>query len=382
MSRRVVFAVLAIVGVLALIYVGAGGSLPGASRATPTPVVTGSELDNLVVASGTLLPSKRANLAFRIPGMAVQVTAKAGDVVKEGDVLLRLEAGELEAAVAGAKASLSAAQAALVEMKAGASKEEAAVAQASVEAAKAQLARVKAGATVEDIAIARANVTRAEANLRGAQSAYDGVKGMGNAGMLPESHAMNQATMDLDIARSQYDRLVKGATAEEIRVAESSVLAAQAGLDRVKAGARPETVAVGQARVDQAQAAVLQAQASLASATLTAPFAGTVAAVNVNPGETVAAGTPVITLGDLANLRLETDDLSETSVGKVKIGQSVSVAFEALPARDFRGRVTKIAPIATQKQGGTNYTVTIEVEGLDASLRWGMTGHIEINTKQ
>ena len=382
MSRRTIVAGLAILGVIALVYVGMNGGLSGTSRATPTPVMTGSDLDNLVVASGTLLPSKRANLAFRIPGMATQVMVKAGDVVKEGEVLVRLEAGELEAALAGAKASLAAAQASLAELKAGASKEEIAVSQASLEAAKAQLAKVKAGPTAEDVAIARANVVRAEANLRGAQSAYDGVKGMANAGMLPESHAMNQATMDFDVARSQYDRLVKGATAEEIRVAEASVLAAQADLDRVKAGARPEAVAVGQARVDQAQAAVQQAQAALASASLTAPFAGTVAAVNVNLGETVGAGVPVITLGDLSVLRLETDDLSETSVGKVKVGQAVTVAFEALPARDFKGKVTRIAPIATQKQGGTNYTVTVEVEGLDPSLRWGMTGHIEINTKQ
>jgi HlyD family secretion protein len=90
----------------------------------------------------------------------------------------------------------------------------------------------------------------------------------------------------------------------------------------------------------------------------------------------------VITLGDLANLRLETDDLSETSVGKVKIGQIVTVAFESLPTREFNGKVTRIAPMASQKQGGTNYTVTVEVAGLDPSLRWGMTGHIEIDTRQ
>jgi len=382
MNRRTVVAGLAILGVVALVYMEMNGGFPGASRVTPTPVITASDFDNLVVASGTLLPSRRANLAFRIPGMATQVMVTAGDVVKEGDLLVRLEAGELEAALAGAKASLAVAQASLAELKAGASREEIAVSQASLEAAKAQLSRVNAGPTAEDTAIARANLVRAEANLRGAQSAYDGVKGMANAGMLPESHAMNQATMDLDIARSQYDRLVKGATAEEIRVAEASVLVAQAGLDRVKAGARTEAVAVGQARVDQVQAAVRQAQAALASASLTAPFAGAVAAVNINPGETVGAGVAVITLGDLANLRLETDDLSETSVGKVKVGQIVAVAFEALPARDFKGKVTRIAPIATQKQGGTNYTVTVDVEGLDPSLLWGMTGHIEINTKQ
>jgi HlyD family secretion protein len=375
MSMRTFVGGLVILGLIALVYLGMTGGLSGTSHATPTPVITASELDSLVVASGTLLPSKRANLAFRIPGLAIEVKVKAGDVVKEGDVLVRLEAGELDAAVAGARASLAV-------LKAGASQEEIAVAQANLDAAKVQLARVKVGPTAEDIAIARANVVRAEANLRGAQSAYDGVKGMANAGMLPESYAMNQATMDLDVARSQYNRVAKGAAVEEIRIAEAGVVTAQAELDRVRAVVRPETVAVGQARVAQAQAAVQQAQAALASTSLTAPFAGAVAAVNINVGETVGAGVPVITMGDLANLRLETDDLSETSVGKVKIGQTVTVAFEALPAREFAGKVTQIAPISSQKQGGTNYTVTVEVAGLDPSLRWGMTGHIEIDTRQ
>jgi multidrug efflux pump subunit AcrA (membrane-fusion protein) len=382
MSMRTFVGGLVILGLIVLVYLGMTGGLSGTSHATPTPVITASELDSLVVASGTLLPSKRANLAFRIPGLAIEVKVKAGDVVKEGDVLVRLEAGELDAAVAGARASLAVAQASLAELKAGASQEEIAVAQANLDAAKVQLARVKVGPTAEDIAIARANVVRAEANLRGAQSAYDGVKGMANAGMLPESYAMNQATMDLDVARSQYNRVAKGAAVEEIRIAEAGVVTAQAELDRVRAVVRPETVAVGQARVAQAQAAVQQAQAALASTSLTAPFAGAVAAVNINVGETVGAGVPVITLGDLANLRLETDDLSETSVGKVKIGQTVTVAFEALPAREFAGKVTQIAPISSQKQGGTNYTVTVEVAGLDPSLRWGMTGHIEIDTRQ
>jgi hypothetical protein len=44
--------------------------------------------------------------------------------------------------------------------------------------------------------------------------------------------------------------------------------------------------------------------------------------------------------------------------------------------------VTYIAPMASAKQGGTNYTIYVEFDNLDPALRWGMTGHIEINTKQ
>jgi HlyD family secretion protein len=143
----------------------------------------------------------------------------------------------------------------------------------------------------------------------------------------------------------------------------------------VKAGARPEEIAAAQARLDQAQAA-------LSAASLVAPFAGTVAAVNVKEGEMVAPGVPVVTLGDLSNLRLETDDLSETNIARIKLGQSVAVTYEALPGKAFNGKITFIAPISSQKQGGTNYTTYIEFDQLDPTLRWGMTGHIEINAKR
>jgi multidrug efflux pump subunit AcrA (membrane-fusion protein) len=105
---------------------------------------------------------------------------------------------------------------------------------------------------------------------------------------------------------------------------------AQANLDRVKAGARPEEIAAAQARLDQAQA-------GLAAATLVAPFAGTVAAVNVKEGEMVAPEVPVVTLGDLSHLRLETDDLSETNIARINLGMPVSVTFEALPDKTAHG---------------------------------------------
>lgn len=381
MTKRTLTIGVAAVIVLGTLYLAMGGTIPGTVSTTPTPTAAFDSLEHLVVASGTLLPERRANLAFRMAGQVVALPVKAGDVVKHGDLLARLDAGELEAAVAQAKAGLAAAQATLADLRAGASREDIAVAQAAVDTAKAELARVSAGATAEEIAMAQAGLVRAEADLRDAQAAYDGVKGMSIIGMLPESRALHLATQEYAMAKARYDLVVKGATPQQVAVAEAAVAAAQAGLDRAKAPARPEAVAAAQAVVDQAQAALHQATAGLTAASLTAPFAGTVASVGVNLGETVAPGVAVITVGDLSAMRLETDDLSETSIGKVKAGQSVDVTFEALPGKMFKGKVTRIAPIATQKQGGTNYTVTIEVEGLDPSLRWGMTGHIEIDTR-
>ena len=380
MTGRNVILGIVMLAVLAGGYVAMGGEVPGAAKGTPTPDLSYSQMDNLVVASGTLLPARRSNLSFRMAGLASAVAVKAGDLVKEGDVLARLDSAELDAAVAQAKAGLVAAQAAVAELKAGPSKEDIAVAQAAVDSAKAQLARAKVGPTSEELAIAKANLIRAESNLREAQFAYDGVRGMDIIGMLPESRALNLATQEYAVAKASHDLAARGPLAEDVRIAEAAVAAAQAGLDRAKAPARPESVATAQARADQAQAAVLQAQAALAGVTLKAPFAGTVAEVNLNPGEAVGPGQAVIILGDVANLRLETNDLSETSVARVKVGQPVAVTFEALPGKSFKGTVFSIAPISSQRQGGTNYTVVVQMESLDPSLRWGMTGNLEINT--
>lgn len=360
-----------IIGIIVLAVLGGGyfalGGVEIGAKPTPTPVAALSELDNLATASGTLLPAKRASLSFRISGQAIQVAVKAGDTVERGALLVRLEAADLEAAVAIAQANLA-------QLKAGATKEEIAAAQANLDAGRTQLVKLRASPSAEDIAIAKATLERATSALRDAQAAYDKVRDDPAVGMYPQSRALEAATQEYKIALARYNQVMKGASTEDIRIAETAIAAAQANLDRVKAGARPEEIAAAQARLDQAKAA-------LAVTTLIAPFDGTVAVVNIKEGESVTPGVPVITMGDLSNLRLETDDLSETNIARVKVGQVASVTFEALPGKTFKGKVTHIAPIATAKGGGTNYTVYVEFDSLDPALRWGMTGHIEINTR-
>lgn len=366
-TRNIVIGLVGLL-VLVVVFLAMGGGEMLNPKPTPTPIASPIDYENLVTASGTLVPVKRANLAMRAMGSVKQIPVKVGDQVQAGAVLLRLDDAEVQAA-------LKMAQATLAQLQAGATKEEIAIAKVNLETAQAQLAKVRAGATPEEIAIAKASLDRAAAILKNAQAEYDKVKHDPYIGMLPQSAALESAYEQYRIAEAQYNRAIKGATPEDIRIAEGAVAAAQANLQRLQAGARPEEIAATQARVEQAQAAV-------SAMTLTAPFAGIIAAINVREGETVTPGVPVIVLGDVREMRLETDDLSETDVARVKIGHVANVTFEALPAKTFKGKVTHIAPISSQKQGGTNYTIYIELEQLDPALRWGMTGHVEINVKQ
>jgi multidrug resistance efflux pump len=150
------------------------------------------------------------------------------------------------------------------------------------------------------------------------------------------------------------------------------------GLKFVWVAGPPEQRQVAHARVLQAQAALDAARAELRQTTLVAPFDGTVVAVNASRGELVRAGQVVLIIGDLAHLRIETTDLSERVVASVRIGQRASVRLKAMP-NALGGAVSSIAPRAGKSaDGDTIFKVTIELDGQDLALLWGMTGDAEL----
>jgi RND family efflux transporter MFP subunit len=169
-----------------------------------------------------------------------------------------------------------------------------------------------------------------------------------------------------------------GPSREEIDGAQARVDQAQAQLDLLRAGPRPEEIAVAQAQVAQAEAALAEAQSALEKAELKAPFTGTIGEIMVREGEVVNAGVPLLTLGDIDHLRVETTDLNEIDIPLVRVGQEVRITFDALPERVIQGRVTRIASMASLEEGGTNYAVIIELEEQDPDLRWGMTAFVDI----
>jgi HlyD family secretion protein len=173
------------------------------------------------------------------------------------------------------------------------------------------------------------------------------------------------------------------AQAEAAREGAKALLAqAEARRALLAAGPTETQRAEAQAAVDQARAALQAAQATLAQAELRSPIQGTVTAVAIRRGEFAVAGTPVVTVGDLSHLQVETTDLNEVDVARVRVGQEVTLTFDALPAKSLRGRVVRIAPMASGQGGGVNYTVTIELEEQDPALRWGMTAFVDILVEQ
>lgn len=138
-----------------------------------------------------------------------------------------------------------------------------------------------------------------------------------------------------------------------------------------------ELIDLANVKVMQAQAALEIAQASLAQSTLVAPSTATVASINVVPGEYVEQNQVVITLATLNALELETTDLSERDITKVKIGAPVNIFIEAL-SENLTGKVIGISPRANTVGGDVVYKVTIGLDEQLDKLRWGMTAEVTI----
>jgi multidrug efflux pump subunit AcrA (membrane-fusion protein) len=373
--------------VLAVLLSGCGGS----AEEMATPEV---EMDFVPVVSvtGEVVPAVWATVSAQTGGTVMEVLVEPGDEVAAGTLLALLDPTDAQLAMQQAEASLEAAQAQVALLEAGPRSGEVAAAEAQIEAAQAALAQataqrdqLTAGATEAEIAAAEAEVVAAELTRKAAEDQYDQIQGKIHGWIEQEAILQLRAAEEaLEAAQARLAQ-VQGGAGAQIRAAQAAVQAAeaqqdiaQAQLDLLQAGATAEEVAVAQAAVAQAAAALETARVALDRAEVRAPFAGTVGAVPVRTGELVAPGQPLVMLGDLTTLRVETTDLDEIDVARVAVGQEAAVTFDALPEQVFTGRVTRISPMAEPGAGGVNYTVIVELEDLDPAIRWGMTAFVDI----
>lgn len=430
MKKQTVLIFTALLTVLLVAACSNNSSNPSTTPAPVASVAAPIRADNEIIVDGVAVPVRNASLNLPTGGIVDEILVAEGAPVSAGEPILRLRSARQQAAVAQAQAALAAAEARLAELTAGARTQEIEAAAAAVDAANAQIDRLNAGARPEDVAAAQAaldgaeanlarvregasqqqlitantNVANAEAALRIAQAAYDRVSGQPDVGTRPEALQLEQATNAYNAAVAQRDDLQQGATAAEVAAAQAAVRQAQAQLDSVRAaarpadlaaaqaelrraqaqldlmqaGARPETAAAVEAEVASARAAVQQAQAALDETVLTAPFAGVVAELIPSVGEPVSPGAPVVRLADLTEWQIETDDLTELDVVRVREGAEARLRFDALPGVDLRGHVSQIKPIGVNKQGDITYTVVIIPDEFNDQLRWNMTAAVTI----
>ena len=134
--------------------------------------------------------------------------------------------------------------------------------------------------------------------------------------------------------------------------------------------------AAAKVAVNAAQLSLKDAEIALEQLSLLAPFPGTITNVTAKTGEVVAPGEEIITLANVKDWVVETDNLTELEVTSIEIGQRVTITFDAIQGKTFQGEVSEIAQQFEKTNGDINYTVKIVLKGSDQLMRCGMTASV------
>ena len=288
---------------------------------------------NQVRVSGNI-ETTTIGVGFKIAGHVSERLVDEGFNVKKGQLIAKLETADIELDVANARAQLLASQ--------------------------ATLAQLTNGSRPQDVMAAKAVFRSAEADRNNAAAEYRRIQ---------QLFAQNAiSTQDRDRSRTAY--------------ATSSARAEQAAqqLSLVQEGARQEEIDLAAARVEQARQTLKLTQTRLAYAQAASPIDGVVLSKNIEAGEYVSPGTPVVTVGVLDQLWLKAY-IAENDLGRVKLGQKVAVTTDTYPNKIYNGSIGFIASEAefTPKNIQTAeervklvYRIKIMIENTARELKPGM----------
>jgi HlyD family secretion protein len=425
-------------GVMALVGFNSQQQAQATLNNLETIEISVGTLTASIGATGTVHANQSATLTWDTSGSVDTVEVQIGEIVHAGDILASLGQTSLSQSVILAQADLVNAQKALDDLlnsqqqsaQALLNVEEAeqaledalnpelAQAQAlkaisdaekAVEEAERYLRNLQSTGTQSSIDAAQARVTIAKDKLDKAQEKYDPYankpeSNLTRANLLSNLSAAQQeydaavrelnyllgtgsdtdvavaaanlatAQAELTDAQKEYERIQDGATPGEVASLESQLEDAEREWERLKDGPDPDDVAAAEARV-------AAAEATLAQASITAPFDGIVTMVDNKVGDQVNLGTSAFRIDDLSRLLVDLE-VSEVDINQISVGQSVELTFDAIFSEVYQGEVIEVAMVGTEIAGVVNFTVTVELHDPDAHVKPGMTSAVDIVTTQ
>jgi len=252
-----------------------------------------SDDDGAIVTSGHV-EATEVRISTKVAGTLLARSVDEGDVVEPGREIARIDTVDLELTLATARAERA--------------------------QAAADLSLRRAGYRREEIAEAEAHVAQATADLEAASKDLVRMESLLAAGSGTEKSR--------DDARTRRD------------VEQARLQAAHEQLRKLRAGFRTEEIEVAAAHVAAAEARIAQLEQNIRDASIVSPTRGIVTAAIAEPGELLAAGSPIVVITDLAGAWLNVY-VDEPSLGQIRLGQPVEVRTDGGEQR--QGRITFIA---------------------------------------
>jgi len=326
------------------------------------------------------------NAGSRIWGRVVEILVDEGAPVSAGDVLVRLDDTEAQAAVAAARARVDSARATLTKLEAGATEEQLRQAEAAVRVAEEQYRMAENGARDEEIRAAAAVLEGARAARDTARSDFERIARLYEE-RVAARRQYDQAKAAFDAAEAQYRAaaerhamLEEGARNEEIAMAKAALERAQAGRDELVRGPREEDKAAARAALDAAAADLRRAETIASEMVVTAPRDSVVESIAVHVGDLVAPG-PVVRLIDPGDLEVMIY-VSAALLGHLQVGQTLPFTTDAHGNEVFEGTIVHISTqgeytprnLQTQEERVQQvFGVKLKLDSAGGKLRPGMT---------
>ncbi len=342
------------------------------------------DLEITIAAGGNVMAEQKSLLRFEVGGTVAQVPVSIGDRVHEGDLLVALEADDLQRNVEQARLSLEKAQLRLQQLQEPATEEEIARAEHRVtetyhdyQAAKLNYTAVLSSGLLNE------ELQAAEDRFRDAQTQYGVAEQQFEEGEIGDAmrDRYRQAADDAYWAwvRMQQEAALKRTEAENrLRQAWDAYVEAKDALETLREGVDEDDLRSAELDVETARLSLAQAEDDLARAEVLAPFDGVVADVEVHVGDRVSAGAPAVTLVDDSRYEVEVT-VDETDIGTVAEGQAVEIVLDAYPDRVLHGTIESISPAASDISGLVSYPVRISIEPEEGvAIRDGMTANVTI----
>jgi HlyD family secretion protein len=364
-----------------------------------------SEDTNRIVLSGNI-EMTQVDIAFKIPGKLIERNFDEGDTVPKGAVVARLDRESLLRQRDQAEAALSVAEAQLAQAKTGVvvqretSEAEIEQRKADLGGQQARLLELKNGSRPQEINEAKAAVKSADAEYERARRDWERAEVLHKSDDISTQQYdqarqhMTSAEAALNQTKQRLALASEGPRQEVIEQAASQVQRARAGLRMSEASAldikrREQEVTARRAELARLRAQIGVVDSQLEDTIATAPVSGIVLVKSANPGEVLATGSTVLTIGDVEHPWLR-GYVREADLGRVKLGMPVKVTTDSYPGKVYDGKLTFISSDAefTPKQIQTTeervklvYRVKIDIDNRDHELKSNMPADAEIVLK-
>jgi HlyD family secretion protein len=313
--------------------------------------------DNSDPKPGTLFVSGRiegdeTNIAPRTSGRIMDIAAREGESVKQGDLLVRLSGKQTMAGREEASARVT-----VAERRVEQAREEVAVLQSRL--AQLDIQQQQAGLDAQgrvaqaegQLAASQSELARAQADLEQNQSDANRYAELAKKGAAPQQQAEQFAT------RVKTSQAIVETARKQVAAAEGGLKVARASLSNPQIREAEKNsllrqideartrVRLSQAEQGAAEATLARSEADVGDLEVTAPFDGVIITRTAEPGQVVNPGTTLLTLVDPARLYLR-GFVPEGEIGHVKTGQRAEVFLDSAPEEAIEAEVMRIDPEA------------------------------------